>query len=333
MVDFHPFVWTFDNDMKYIQYDYFNSEPIEEEIEGSYADRNAPIKTKTISWNHGIGEILNTLIQSGISIQECTEMDFSPFDCFSNLKKIEDDKFDLQSACLEFINSSIYQANKSNPDFIQIITLFAELFEKIKRLPKKSRCARSQQNQAQKLISFLKRGHVRKFYLIDNEKNYIPQELDFLRTAEFLKADPSEPKANFDKKFFEFLAQNKSFFEKELNYDQDNIVKSSNAEPAVKLINILLANFKNPANFSDDEFQYLQKIQEALKQRLIPKKICSVTLSEINENQGILFNTPKFLNLLKNNISPIYLEKHYSQNKEENNYDIEVILSCYFTSN
>jgi SAM-dependent methyltransferase len=93
MVDFHPFIWAFDNDLKYLQYDYFKSEPIEEEIEGSYADRNAPIKTKTISWNHGIGEILNTLIQSGISIHEFTEMDYSPFDCFSNLKKIEDDKF------------------------------------------------------------------------------------------------------------------------------------------------------------------------------------------------------------------------------------------------
>lgn len=46
-------------------------------------------------------------------------------------EQIEVDKFDLQSACLEFINSSIYQANKSNPDFIGIITLFAELFEKI----------------------------------------------------------------------------------------------------------------------------------------------------------------------------------------------------------
>lgn len=46
-------------------------------------------------------------------------------------EQIEEDKFDLQSACLEFINSSIYQANKSNPDFIEIITLFAELFEKI----------------------------------------------------------------------------------------------------------------------------------------------------------------------------------------------------------
>jgi len=45
--------------------------------------------------------------------------------------QIEQDMFDLQSVCLEFINSSIYQANKSKPEFIQIITLFAELFEKI----------------------------------------------------------------------------------------------------------------------------------------------------------------------------------------------------------
>jgi SAM-dependent methyltransferase len=93
MVDFHPFIWTFDNDVQKIEYDYFNSEPIIEEIEGTYADRNAPIKTQTISWNHGIGEILNTLIQAGISIQEFSEMDYSPFNCFVNMKKIAEDKF------------------------------------------------------------------------------------------------------------------------------------------------------------------------------------------------------------------------------------------------
>jgi SAM-dependent methyltransferase len=93
MVDFHPFIWTFDNDVQKIEYDYFNSEPIIEEIEGTYADRNAPIKTQTISWNHGIGEILNTLIRAGISIQEFSEMDYSPFNCFANMKQIADDKF------------------------------------------------------------------------------------------------------------------------------------------------------------------------------------------------------------------------------------------------
>ena len=93
MVDFHPFIWTFDNDVQKIEYDYFNSDPIIEEIEGTYADRNAPIKTQTISWNHGIGEILNTLIRAGISIQEFSEMDYSPFNCFANMKKIAEDKF------------------------------------------------------------------------------------------------------------------------------------------------------------------------------------------------------------------------------------------------
>jgi len=93
MVDFHPFVWTFDNDVKNIEYDYFNGEPIIEEIHGTYADRNAPITTQTISWNHGIGEILNTLIQAGISIQEFSEMDYSPFNCFENMKQLDADKF------------------------------------------------------------------------------------------------------------------------------------------------------------------------------------------------------------------------------------------------
>ena len=46
-------------------------------------------------------------------------------------EQIEEDKFDLQSACIGFINSLVFQNNRTNPDFIEIITLFAELFEKI----------------------------------------------------------------------------------------------------------------------------------------------------------------------------------------------------------
>jgi SAM-dependent methyltransferase len=93
MVDFHPFIWTFDNAIQKIEYDYFNGAPIIEQIDGTYADRNAPIKTQTISWNHGIGEILNALLKNGINILEFTEKDFSPFDCFENMKKIETDRF------------------------------------------------------------------------------------------------------------------------------------------------------------------------------------------------------------------------------------------------
>ena len=205
-----------------------------------------------------------------------------------------------------------------------------QLFEKIKRLPKKSRSARGLENQPSKLISFLKKEQVEKFYLVDEQKNNIPQELDFIETAQFLKVDQHEPKAKFDDKFFQFLSSNKNHFQKELNSDQENIFKNSSADPAVKLLKNLMIVNKNYQNFSSEESSFFKKISEALKQRLIPKKTCSFILNKIKANNAILLNPLQFLELLKSNISPAYLEKHFSQNKEKNNHEIEVILSCYF---
>ncbi len=46
-------------------------------------------------------------------------------------EKIEEDKFELQDICLDFIGSPFFHSNKHNPEFIGLLTLFAELFEKI----------------------------------------------------------------------------------------------------------------------------------------------------------------------------------------------------------
>ena len=56
-------------------------------------------------------------------------------------------------------------------------------------------------HQSTEQNSFLKKEQVEKFYLVDEQKNNIPQELDFIETAEFLKVDSHEPKAKFDDKF------------------------------------------------------------------------------------------------------------------------------------
>lgn len=93
MVDFHPFIWTFDDAMQKISYDYFKTEEILEVIEGTYADRNAPIKTETVSWNHSLDEIIGSLLQKGLSLQHFGEYDFSPYNCFRNLKEREPGKF------------------------------------------------------------------------------------------------------------------------------------------------------------------------------------------------------------------------------------------------
>lgn len=93
MVDFHPFIWTFDDDMQKISYDYFKTNEIVEVTDGTYADRNAPIKTETISWNHSLDEILSSLLKNDLRLTHFGEYDYSPYTCFNNLEEREPGKF------------------------------------------------------------------------------------------------------------------------------------------------------------------------------------------------------------------------------------------------
>ena len=93
LVDFHPFVWTLDDDFKQVHYHYFNEEAIIEKTTGTYADRNAPIEIETVGFNHSLSEIINNLIQSGLTIDCLNEYPYSPYSCFPNLTEIEPRKF------------------------------------------------------------------------------------------------------------------------------------------------------------------------------------------------------------------------------------------------
>ena len=93
MVDFHPFVWTFDDEMSKPSYDYFNTEAIIETTNGTYADRSAPLNDLTYSWNHSLGDILQALIDSGLQIEQFKEYPYSSYNCFSNLKEIAPNQF------------------------------------------------------------------------------------------------------------------------------------------------------------------------------------------------------------------------------------------------
>lgn len=93
IAEFHPVIWMFDDDFSKLTYSYFNSGVIEIEQEGTYANKNAKLKQKEYSWNHSIGSVVNALIKHGLSIQSLNEFNYSPYDCFSNTIKNEEDNF------------------------------------------------------------------------------------------------------------------------------------------------------------------------------------------------------------------------------------------------
>ena len=95
-VEFHPVVWIFDDNFENIAYRYFNSGAILETESGTYADKKADIIQSYVMWNHGISEVLNSLIKNGLEIKSFDEFDYSPYNCFNKTIEFEPKKFRIE---------------------------------------------------------------------------------------------------------------------------------------------------------------------------------------------------------------------------------------------
>ena len=86
IVEDHPLMGIFNHDFE-ISYSYFKKDPSVEESEGSYADRNAKIKTTTYQWNHTLSDILNSLLEQKLKIEFLHEFPFSAWEPYPGLMK------------------------------------------------------------------------------------------------------------------------------------------------------------------------------------------------------------------------------------------------------
>ncbi len=94
IVEFHPYIWMFDKEFEHLKHSYFHTdEPIEEEMEGTYTDRNAKIKMVEYGWNHTLSDVTTALIENGLQIKSFKEFNYSPYNCFPNMIEIEKGKF------------------------------------------------------------------------------------------------------------------------------------------------------------------------------------------------------------------------------------------------
>ena len=94
-VEFHPVVWMFDNDFKEITYSYFQREAIEETEEGTYAAEDGQTY-QSVSWNHGLAEVVGALLRQGLTISHFEEYPYSPYNCFAHTEAYEPGKFRIQ---------------------------------------------------------------------------------------------------------------------------------------------------------------------------------------------------------------------------------------------
>ena len=85
-----------------------------------------------------------------------------------------------------------------------------KLFEQIKRLPKKSRSSRLSEGTTNQLITFFRKGKLKKFLMSDNK---VTREIPFFDAVDFFECEPEIPRSTIPKEYYSLLKLNKEEFE------------------------------------------------------------------------------------------------------------------------
>ncbi len=95
IAEFHPYAYTLDDEPDatepVLKIPYFNSEPTEWPVIGSYADRNAPMKQEvSYEWTHTMSDIINSLIGAGLRIEFFNEFPYTVYEQLPYVVKCDD---------------------------------------------------------------------------------------------------------------------------------------------------------------------------------------------------------------------------------------------------
>ena len=99
LIETHPFMWVFDDEAEAlsIKYSYWHSdEPLGWELNGSYANEDAKLlNKKSYEWQHTIGDVLNSLINAGLTITDVGEYPHLTWKYLPLSKKTDEGNFKI----------------------------------------------------------------------------------------------------------------------------------------------------------------------------------------------------------------------------------------------
>jgi superfamily II DNA/RNA helicase len=210
-----------------------------------------------------------------------------------------------------------------------------ELFERIKRLPKKARSAKMFSKSVKdiasenSLITFFKKGKLNKYFISDKNSK-LAIELDFLNAAKILESSPDEKRTKIPlEDYYELLDMNKSAF---FNATVEEIVtphQRGGTNNEINLLKILKVTQKNSKQMTEEQEEYLKKIINRLEEGALPKETVKKTLDELNVLGQEIQNPLKVIGVLQRKIPIAFLKSHYAETSVITEDKREVILSLY----
>jgi len=204
-----------------------------------------------------------------------------------------------------------------------------DLFERIKRLPKKARTAKSSSSHTNSLITYFRRGKLQKFYLARTRPD--AQELDFIDAAKLMESLPEEEKKKLTEQFYDLLDKNKEAFIFATTEEMPQHSHRGGRDSAANILKILKATIKNTKKLTEDQELYLKKVIIQLEEGGLPKQTAKQILKALNDLKNEIVNPFKVLAVLQANIPAKLLDAHYAEQNPQVFGKREVILSLYLT--
>ncbi len=212
-----------------------------------------------------------------------------------------------------------------------------ELFERIKRLPKKARSVKKvtqaflpvdeSQTGMSMLLTFFRKGKLMKFILSNTNET---KELDFLTSAKIFESKAEEKREEVPlENYYELLDKNKTAFFNATIEELIEVHRRGGTRNERELLKILKATQHNSKQLTEEQEEYLKKVINRLEEGAIPKKTVHKSLRALYELKEEIQNPLKVIAVLQREISSTFLKSHYAETSAITEGKREVILSLY----
>ena len=198
-----------------------------------------------------------------------------------------------------------------------------DLFEKIKKLPRKAKTGRSSEKiKDEATITFIRKGALKSFFTFQNNDS---EELSFIDAIDYLRCKPDERKLAVGKNYFDHYNANNDAFDKSLVEDEIiTTTKKAGGSNDTKMIRTL-RSLQSIKDFTDDQEDNIKKMIESWENGDIPAADTKKILKEISTANDGVEAYYKIVDMLD--------EKYLGGRQQVAAYTVDgekqVILSCY----
>jgi len=214
------------------------------------------------------------------------------FDSLNNKKTYtgEDEEGDSELKYLEMMRN----LRDKDPD----------LFEKIKRMPKKARSGRKTTTvEKDKLVTFFRLGKLKKFYSNQGGES---EEITFFDAVNLLECKPETKRASIpSEKYFHMLDTNKARFELDTTQGEEDKVKGGASN--VKYIEKRMKDvaFRRYKGFTDSDEEFILGVKQMIQQGLMAKKTAQKIKKELEKEDDPL----QMLHILQRHIRSVAVDE------------------------